>query len=664
MNKDSKLFADVAIIAKALPRKKNVYTYICDTSFSLGDLVEIPFGKKTAQGIILSFHKTSLAKYAYKKITRKIQSPAITPFQHQLALFLSREYVTPFGSVVRLFFPPKKPKREIPTIPSHREEPKQEIPENISKECVEIFTHLEKHQNALLQEPSGEHRLQKVFALAKEKTKGVSQALIIFPDKNTLFWAHKKARSYWEENSLSLLYGGLSSSQKYSNWKKIQSHHTLVLGTKSALFAPYKNLDLIIIEDEHRSAHKQREIAPRYDTRRVALELAKIHQCPVIMTSATPSIEYAHCRKTSSWKILSPKKSFQKKQTPCIVNMKLEMYKNKRKYSFKGRSFIFSEILLETIKQTLKDKNPFFLFVSRRGMHTLSFCSDCKKVLLCPKCQHILSEQNNETYACLSCGFISKTFMECPHCHGMQFTHKNTGTQAIEKTLKTLFPYTRIVRVDADTLESKVKKKEVFQEKLEKADIVVGTPALAYLPFLRKLGGIGIIEAESFLQWSEYLAEEQAFQFFTHVANLSHSETKKSTPFIIQTYNENHRVVRALSHRKEEIIFAKEILEERKEFLYPPFSKMILLSGSYKTEKKANKEAEDLYTILKKSLSPNTSVSPPFSSMRKKKDALFRKNIVIKIPKKWNSPLDNKVYGILLSLPAHWIIDIDPKEIL
>ncbi len=665
MNTHSKLFVDVAIIAKALPRKKNIYTYIGDTSFSVGDLVEIPFGKKTTQGIILSFHKTALAKYAYKKISRTLQSPAITPPQHQLALFLSREYITPFGSVARLFFFPKKPKKEIPPPPpSHEVILKQEVPKKLSKECKEILTYLEDQRNIFLKEPSGEYRLQKVLALAKEKTKNGSQALIIFPDKNTLFWAYEKARSFWKDDSLSLLYGGLSPSQKYRDWKKISSGCSLILGTKSALFAPYKNLSLIIIEDEHRSGHKQREVAPRYDTRRVVLELAKIHQCHVIMTSATPSIEYTHHAKTASWKILSPKKTLQKKQAPLIVNMKLEVYKNKRKYAFKTNRLIFSDLLLETIRQTIKNKDPFFLFVSRKGMHTLSFCSDCKKMLLCPQCKHILSEQNNETYACLSCGFISKTFMECPHCHSMHFTHKNTGTQAIEKTLKTLFPSTRIMRVDADNLESKIKKKEAFQEKIQKADILIGTPTLAYLPSLRKPGGIGIIEAESFLQWSEYLAEEQAFQFFTHVANFSHLDEEKTLPFIIQTYNENHRVIRALSHHKEEVLCTKEIREERKDLFYPPFSRMILLSSSHKTPKRAMKESEEIYTLLKKSLPSNTRISPPFSPMRKKKGDLSQKNIVIKIPKKWKSPLDAKVYETLLLLPPHWIIDIDPKEIL
>jgi primosomal protein N' len=117
MKKYSKIFANIAIIAKALPRKKNIYTYIGDTSFSIGDLVEIPFGKKTTRGIILSFHNTSLGKYAYKKIIRKIPSPTITPFQNQLALFFSREYLTPFGNVIRFFFFPKNQKEKYPLFP-------------------------------------------------------------------------------------------------------------------------------------------------------------------------------------------------------------------------------------------------------------------------------------------------------------------------------------------------------------------------------------------------------------------------------------------------------------------------------------------------------------------------------------------------------------------
>lgn len=663
MNKDSKLFADVAIIAKALPRKKNVYTYICDSSFTLGDLVEIPFGKKTTQGIIISFHKTSFAKYAYKKITRRIQSPAMTPFQHKLALFLSQEYITPFGSIARLFFFPKKPKKEISLTHVRPTLSKKEITETSSGKHEDL-NHLEKHKNIFLKESPGENRLRKILSIAKEKTKDGSQALIIFPDKNSLLWAYEVSLSFFKEDSISLLHGSLPSPQKYFSWKKIQSNEPLILGTKSALFAPHKNLSLIILEDEHRSSHKQREATPRYDTRRIVLELAKIHQCSVIMTSATPSIEYTHLGKTPSWKIISPKKESKEKRNPIIVNMKLEIYKNKRKFSFKSKNLLFSELLLENIRKTLGNKDPFFIFVSRRGMHTFSFCSDCKKMLTCPHCKHILSEQSNETYKCMHCNFISKAFMECPHCHGMQFTHRNIGTQAIEKTVKILFPYAHVLRVDADTIESKAKKKELFQEKLKKADIVIGTPTLAYLPFLRKPGGIGIIEAESFLQWSEYLAEEQAFQFFTHLANSFHSSAKNSPPFIIQTYNENHRVIHALSHHKEETLFKKDIEKERKELLYPPFSRMILLSGSYKTEKKALKESEEIHITLKKSLPANTRISLPFSPMRNRKDLLFQKNIVIKIPKEWNKPLGKKIYDTILSLPSHWIIDIDPKEIL
>lgn len=664
MHKNSKkLFADVALVAKSLPRKKNIYTYICDTSFSLGDLVEIPFGKKTLQGIIIAFHKTSFGKYTYKNISRKIQSPAITPSQHELALFLSQEYVTPFGSIVRSCFFPRKPRKEI-SLPDTILTQKKALP--LSKEHSKLLEKINTHKkNILLQEPSGEDRLRKLFTLAQETIKNESQVLIIFPDKNTLLWAYDIAHSFFEESSLCLIHGSLTPLKKYICWNHIQSQSSLlVLGTKSALFTPLRNLGLAILEDEHRTSHKQREVPPRYDTRRALIQLAKIHQCPIIMTSGTPSIESTHLGKTSSWHISSPK-SKQEKQKPLIVNMKLEVYKNKKKSFSKTKQLLLSEILIHTIKETLHKKLPFFLFVSRRGMHTFSFCSDCKKMLTCPKCQHALSEQSNETYKCMYCDFISKAFMECPHCHGMRFTHKNVGTQAIERNIKMLFPYSCVVRIDADTTRSKTKKKEeAFQEKLQKAHIIIGTPSLASLPFLRKPGGIGIIEAESFLQWPEYLAEEQAFQFFSHLANLSFSEPKNPIPFLIQTFNEHHRIIQALSSSQEEVLFKKSLEQERKDLLYPPFSRILLLTGSYKTEKKALKDSEGIYTNLKEALPKTIHISLPFSPMRNRKDFLLQKNIVIKIPKQWNYPLNKKVYKTLLSLPPHWTIDVDPKEIL
>lgn len=654
MDTSVKRFVDVVVFAKIFGAQKHtLYTYTWDQEIHRGDLVEVPFRKKIVSGIVFHISRKASEKRVFRPIRAILKKQALTQKQIHLARFFWQEYRTPPEKVFRLFLSPKEPKTaEKEKKPLSNLKPLI-LPQRYQNALTSLSHPQKKHKHVLLLDSQSESRLLLIFSLFLKSTRSNRQHLMLFPDKASLFHAQTLIQTFFEPASYRIVHGSLTPRQKFFTFTSIREGKTrFIFGTKGALFCPFQKLEHIVLEDEYRPSHKQRESTPHYDSRRIVRELADIHRARLIFTGATSSTtalflaqEESWCREEMettflpNWNIVYPTKYLEKKE---------RMKKKMRPFG----SISFSKELKNAIQRTLEKKRTFFLLVSRRGMGSLNVCRNCKHILSCPKCDRALIAQINGTYHCRHCHFTSDIFLSCPICSGMEFVRKIEGTQTVEKLVRQYFPHASTIRIDSDTLKS-AKENALFSKK----DIIIGTPTVLYRFFGKKFGGSGIVDADSFWKWPDYLAEEHAFHLFSSLAH-------KSYFTVLQTYQPHHRVVQALLSKETQVAFERDLLDERKLLGYPPFSRRITLMGKHADKNFLQKQVDYIQNMFSSLSLPCIQFGIPFVPIRKK-DRLFHfLAITIKWRKPWTEPIDASIISLLQSLPNNWIVDIDSEEIV
>jgi primosomal protein N' (replication factor Y) len=311
---------------------------------------------------------------------------------------------------------------------------------------------------------------------------------------------------------------------------------------------------------------------------------------------------------------------------------------------------------------SLDEKAPFFLLAARRGASGLSVCADCREVLLCPNCQRALIAQSDDGYRCLHCKHTGDVFTSCAKCGGMRFLRRIPGSQAIERVTKSLFPRATVVRIDADSERFSSKNADSLRKKYQTADIIVGTPAAAHLLASRAsaFSGAGIPDADAFLRWPEYDSEEHTFHLFLRII----SAIKRQGNCIIQTRTSDHRVIKGLLSAENTQTFLRNTLEERKLLSYPPFSKLLLSTGTHRDEATLLRQCERVEQLLQKTLPSNTRISPPFIPIREKSKHLHTRRILAKIPLSWDDPIPKSLHQVSHLLPSNWRTETHLPNIL
>ncbi|QQS60905.1 MAG: hypothetical protein IPN70_03360 [Candidatus Moraniibacteriota bacterium] len=655
MKSELQYFADVAVFAKIFGIQKYIFfTYTCDKNIQCGDYVQIPFSRRILSGIVVSLHKKQPEERKYRAIRKVLQKNMLTKKQIQLARFFSEEYLTPPEKIFRSFLLPKKPKKPEKESLSHLPLRQLYLPKNYLEVETSFLDLFQKKRHSLLISPPSEERLQAIFFALREKTKPEKQHLILFPDKASLFFAESFIKKFLDPKTFVIFHGSLTPRKKFFALTSIKEKKEIrfILGTKSALFCPFRNLGFIILEEEQRSSHKQREITPRYDTKRVVRKLADIYSAQLLFTSTTISISSLFLAKKEKWLI-------QKIQTRFIPSLHVTYPRKilQKKYYTKNKKIPFGSVhisndLKNTIQRTLEKKRNFFLLVSRRGMGALNVCNQCKNILSCPKCDHALIARSNGTYYCGHCSYTLDIFAHCPSCHEMEFTRKIEGTQTVEKLIKQQFPHASIMRIDSD-----IKNLERTDDFFSKNDIIIGTPTAIYRYFGKRIGGSGVIDTDSFWKWPDYLAEENAFHLFSHLA-------EKSLTFTLQTYQPHHRVIKALLSQEGKDSFETELLEERRVLQYPPFAKRITLLGKHNDTTLLLKQSDFIRKIFSKYSSDILNLGESFIPIQKKDLHFQHLALVLKIFTIWTNPLEKEIIKDLQSLPINWVSDIDSEGIV
>lgn len=458
---------------------------------------------------------------------------------------------------------------------------------------------------------------------------------------------------------LAIFHHRRSLGERTAAWESLQQGKVqIAIGARSAIFCPAQNLGLIIIDEEHDSSYKQSEEMPTYHARDVAVMRAKLEQAVVILGSATPSLEsYTNCQ--SNKYILSHLKS----RATSASMPKIKVVDMKIAFERSNGFTHFSPELIEAIQDRLEKGEQGLLLLNRRGFHRMQLCSNCRTIAKCPHCDISLTfHREANILQCHLCNFQVAPYRECPVCRctsSMEF--RGFGTEHVERSLHALFPEIRTLRMDRDTTRRKESHEELFKQfRAHKADILIGTQMIAKGFHFPSVTLVGVLNADASLQIPDFRSSENIFQLLTQVAGRAGREDLKGE-VILQTFLPDHPILRLASSQDYNAFYEREI-EERKQFSFPPFCRLIKLVFIGSDEKETCRVSQEFYQMLLEKAPSEAQFLPPLPSGHPKIKDQFRFQFLIKtnqIPL-LSERIDNLRKTFSFPKKLFLLIDVDP----
>lgn len=436
------------------------------------------------------------------------------------------------------------------------------------------------------------------FKLIDDTIKSGKNVLFLAPEIALASQLTKRLAKKFGTEDVAIWHSSISDGERYDVWQKLYKDEIKILaGARSAVFAPLKNIGLIIIDEEHESAYKQTTPAPRYDARVVAKKLSEFHNCSLLLGSATPDIS-TYYRAVNSGNLFEMKKRFNDAKVPpvTVINMQdhgRAAYKN-----------VISIPLQTEIRETLEKGQQVILLINRRGFSTFTQCQACGHVIECPNCAiPMIWHSKDQMLKCHYCNHTEYFPDVCPECGSDAFKNSGTGTQKIEQYIKDIFPENNVERIDSDIL---VRKGEHIRllEKFQRGDIdiLVGTQMIAKGLDNPNVTLVGVISADASFNLPDFRASERGFQLLTQVAGRA-GRGEFAGKVLFQTYNPDFYALESAKSQNYGEFYATEIAA-RAEFDYPPFSQIIRLilssQNNFRAEKSAQEIALRLCTMIEK----------------------------------------------------------------
>ena len=537
---------------------------------------------------------------------------------------------------------------------------------NPQKGCLEKIIHATKDpvnsKPLLLHGVTGSGKtevyLQAIFSVIE---KGQT-ALVLVPEISLTpqTVARFKRRFAHIQDQVAVLHSHLSGGERFDEWHKIvEGNAKIVIGARSALFAPLKKLGLIVVDEEHEGSYKQ-DSSPRYHARDVAVVRAKIEGCSVILGSATPSLESIHNTKIGKYELIELKERVDNCSLPLIriIDLKNES----RNLSKAGGPAIISERLRGAINDRLKKGEQTILFLNRRGFATSLSCPSCGHVCGCPECSVSLTfHRKEEKLICHMCGYQRVAPKKCPECKDPAIRFGGFGTEKVEEVLGKVFPSARIARVDTDTMSRKgALRKTLGDFKALKLDILVGTQMIAKGLHFPNVTLVGILNADIGLHIPDFRSGERTFQLLTQVAGRA-GRGEMEGEVLIQTFTPHSPSVQFARHHDYEG-FSDQELEFRKSFSYPPFSHCIILTCRSKNSSLAEFTLQTLHKRLQKNLPDYILLGEPLPSPLSKAAGQFRFQLMLRSesPRSMSQYIKSIIVDLAIPDEVYLAIDVDP----
>lgn len=491
----------------------------------------------------------------------------------------------------------------------------------------EIKTLFKEQDVVLLHGVTSSGKTEIYVKLIEEVLQAGRQVLYMVPEIALTTQLIARLKQYFGDQ-ISVYHSKFSLNERTEVWRNVlanKSKAQLVVGARSSLFLPFSNLGLVIVDEEHEPSFKQYNPAPRYHARDASVVLAHLHKGKVLMGTATPSLESFHNTRTGKYGLVTLKKRYGNVLMPDIELVDIKEKSRKKKMT--GR---FSDRLLEEMHEVLGNGEQIILFQNRRGYSPIVECTTCGTAPQCPNCDVSLTyHQGKSQLRCHYCGYHIAMMRNCIACKSETLDTKGFGTEQIESELKTLFPKHNIARMDQDTTRGKhAYSKLIDALENEEIDILVGTQMLAKGLDFRNIGLVGVMNADNLLHLPDFRAHERSYQLLSQVSGRA-GRTEKRGKVLIQTYNPYHQILKQVS-TNDYAEMAKEQLEERYQFKYPPFYRIIKIEFKDRNLNRVQKASQWFAQGLKNSFKEHVlgPEQPPVGRIRNQ----YIYNVMLKIP--------------------------------
>lgn len=498
--------------------------------------------------------------------------------------------------------------------------------ERALKEIKESYSN---HEVCLLHGVTASGKTEVYVNLIKSYLDAGKQVLYLLPEIALTTQLVSRLQEYFG-NQLSVFHSKYSVHERVEVWNNVlnkESKAQLILGARSALFLPFSNLGLVVVDEEHESSYKQYDPAPRYQARDAGIVLASLQNAKVLLGSATPSLETYYNASSGKYGLVTMKERYGNILMP--ENSIIDIQDRQRKKRMTGH---FSDDLQRAITDALALGEQVILFQNRRGYSPILECNTCGHAPQCPNCDVSLTyHKHKEQLRCHYCGYHIAMLQKCMACGSVELDTKGFGTEQIETELKALYPDYAIGRMDSDTTRGKFGFEKIITAfEQGEIDILVGTQMLTKGLDFRNVTLVGILNADNMLNIPDFRAHERSFQLIQQVSGRA-GRTEKRGTVLIQSYNPHHQILQQVSMNDYEAMYHEQ-LEERHIYKYPPFCRLIKITLKHKDFQKIEEASQWLGQALKnifrdEILGPEP---PPVSRIRNE----YHRNILIKIPRK------------------------------
>lgn len=627
-------------------------TYSSDQSLPIGSIVQVPLRNEAVAGLIIANDQP--ATFKVKPISRLITTTALPPHLLDLLGWLQQYYPAPLANLVQLILPSSLAHKRLVQNPEpalaanlHRS------PEPLTSEQQSAIDQLAKAKagTALIHGDTGTGKTRLYIELAAQALQAGQSVLILTPEIGLtpqLYDRLSRGLNYpviaWHSN--------LSPAQRRDVWLQILQAPgpIVVVGPRSALFAPLAKVGLIVLDEVHDQAYKQ-EQSPHYQTSRVAAQLARLHKAKLILGSATPLVTDYYLAQIKQRPIIR----LTERPAGLALERAIEVINLREKKQFQQSPHL-SNRLLKHIKHALDHQQQALVFLNRRGTARLVLCQQCGWMAQCSHCDLPLTyHRDQHLLRCHTCGYQQASFSSCPNCHSTDIIFKAIGTKAIVTELQKHFPQAKIRRFDTDNLKTE-RLEHHYQDILNgQVDILVGTQLLTKGLDLPKLAVAGVVIADSSLYFPDYTAEERTYQLLTQLigrVGRGHINGK----VVIQTYSPDSPIIQAAVQQNWSQFYNNQ-LSERRIYGFPPFYHYLKLSCVRQTSNGAQLACQKLMNKIQQS-DVQVKLVGPSPSFYERQGGKFRWQIIAKAKNRGD------LLKIIPLLPANWHYDLDPNSLL
>ncbi len=629
-----------------------------------GYRVEVRFGNRKLFGYVVeSFEKLpetcTVPKEKIRHAVRYVDdSPLLTRELHHMAEFMSSYYIAPIGECIATMIPSGKREVEFSILPLEEDEQsfrKKTLSEEQEKAVRGILSNNRSFNYLYGLTGSGK---TEVFLSCAEKVLEKGQGVIYLVPEIGLTPQVIKSASERFGKICAVIHSELTPSQKLTEWKRILSREArVVIGARSAIFAPVPELGLIIIDEEHDSSYKSNS-SPRYHARQIAMMRARKNRIPLVMGSATPSAESYHAMESGLVERHVLTRRLAGGSIPEIKSIDLTNVQND--------GSCISEKLREEIKNTIRDKKQTILFLNRRGFNHFFRCASCGYEMKCKNCSVSMTYHKAENrLRCHYCGYSASPPSQCPECGSLDIGYSGFGTEFIEAEVKAKFPNARTVRIDTDSIRHKGELAEKIDAfKNGEYDILLGTQMVAKGLNFPNLKLVGVVLADTGLHMPDFRASEKTFSLITQVAGRAGRYFPDGKVFV-QTYNPYADAIQMSVNGKIDEFYKKE-LDIRKMLGFPPYTRLLRLVFRSKNQKAAALASTSGANILRKYASSEVEIMGPAECPIALVSNSYRFQILMRGLKiaSLQDAAKKLVWGFKCPTDVYIEVDVDPISLL